>query len=382
MKNPPYYLEITPFFPTAECFRGPFIYDQAKAIAASGEYRVVVLKPVPFYLPAEDYTYEGVPVHRFRNWGIPCGILPDRFSRWSQHALRRKLSLLGISLSEIAVVHAHTAGLAHFANFLKRKQPSIKTILQHHGFDVFGISNGRFSKYAWHRKYVARAMRDECNRIDCHVGVSQAALDELLRQPGMTPRQCRVLYNGVDPKKFHPLAGKRDSRFFTIGCIGNFWPLKDQMTLIKAAEKLVGDGMKDLRVLMIGTGQTREPCEKYVCQGHLQDHIFFQNEVAHTALIDFYNQLDLFVLPSYWEAFGCVYTEAYACGVPFIGCRGQGIAEMLSPAEAERWLIDKGDDAGLAELIRRYREERYRQTLIHPYLIDDLIHEFCERIHG
>ncbi len=35
------YLIVTPFFPTKDSFRGPFIYDQAKAIKDFGDYEVV-----------------------------------------------------------------------------------------------------------------------------------------------------------------------------------------------------------------------------------------------------------------------------------------------------------------------------------------------------
>ena len=41
----PIYLVITPFFPTVESFRGPYVYDQVKVLERDGRYRVVVLKP-------------------------------------------------------------------------------------------------------------------------------------------------------------------------------------------------------------------------------------------------------------------------------------------------------------------------------------------------
>ena len=45
--------------------------------------------------------------------------------------------------------------------------------------------------------------------------------------------------------------------------------------------------------------------------------------MMHENLPSFYQSLDLFVLPSYYEAFGCVYAEAYSCGVPFIAVKNQ-----------------------------------------------------------
>ena len=39
------YLVITPFFPSAQSFRGPYVYDQVKAIMCDGRYRVIVMMP-------------------------------------------------------------------------------------------------------------------------------------------------------------------------------------------------------------------------------------------------------------------------------------------------------------------------------------------------
>ena len=37
----------------------------------------------------------------------------------------------------------------------------------------------------------------------------------------------------------------------------------------------------------------------------------------------------VFALPSRYEGLGCVYLEAMSSGKPVIGCRGQGIAEII-----------------------------------------------------
>ena len=51
----------------------------------------------------------------------------------------------------------------------------------------------------------------------------------------------------------------------------------------------------------------------------LEKHFDFKEELKHTDLNIFYNQLDLFVLPSFNEALGCVYLESWATNTPFIG---------------------------------------------------------------
>jgi glycosyltransferase involved in cell wall biosynthesis len=59
----------------------------------------------------------------------------------------------------------------------------------------------------------------------------------------------------------------------------------------------------------------------------------------------------LFVLPSRYEGLGCVYLEAMASGVPAVGCRGQGIEEVIRHRE-NGWLIEPGNLDDLVAAIR------------------------------
>ena len=77
-------------------------------------------------------------------------------------------------------------------------------------------------------------------------------------------------------------------------------------------------------------------CEEYIKEHGLELYVEWPNEVTHEKLPDYYRSLDLFVLPSVYEGFGCVYTEAYACGVPFIGVFDQGAAEVIAPEECDK----------------------------------------------
>jgi len=106
----------------------------------------------------------------------------------------------------------------------------------------------------------------------------------------------------------------------------------------------------------------------------------FRDEVRHEDLPDFYRGLDLFVLPSFFEGFGCVYTEAHSCGVPFIACEGQGIGEILPPEERGRWLCKPRDAGDLARKIRGYMENRWVQNLFEDQDIDKLVGTFVDRL--
>ena len=373
------YLVVTPFFPEPDDYRGPYVLDQVKALMRVSDYEVVVVKPYSFWKRADDYMIDGVRVLRCPLWSLPSNVLPNGLSdALSVLSLKHKLKKTGIVLSDIVACHSHVASMGFYSVGLQKSVDSCKGIVQHHGFDVMGISDGVFAKMKWHEKLCIRRGVRICNAVYLNVGVSHKVLEYLRSYSGVRLQDEYVLYNGVDSTKFYPEQGKAKNDKFTIGCIANFWPLKDQMTLIKAVERLVADGQKDLFVRFIGTGETRCGCEKYVAEHGMNNYFCFEDEVAHDHLLVFYQSLDLFVLPSYWEAFGCVYTEAYACGVPFIGVKGQGISEMIPVKDQDRWLINKGDDKGLAELIAEFIHSPCPQQLSNAYKIDDLVGRYVD----
>lgn len=374
------YLSITPFFPTSTSFRGPFILDQVRALQRNSEFRVVVLKPKPWYSKAQDYTYEGVQVYMFSTFELPSNILPGLFNAFSVWSFNCKLKKLDITPEDIAVAHAHVTGLGFFANALKKSNSKIKSVLQHHGFDVLSLENGIFRNLKFHRKIVKNYGIRVCNKIDLHVVVSKKTLECLRLYSDIEIKQSYVLYNGIDTSKFYTVSKKNHNKNFVIGCVANFWALKDQMTLIKAVEILFSQGIKDIEVKFVGTGPTLQENKNYVDKNHLGENVQFIDEIPNNKLINFYNSLDIFVLPSFYEAFGCVYIEAYACGVPFIAVKGQGISELMSEEEKEKWLIEKGDYKMLSILIQQSFLHKYDQKLLAPINVDTLIKRFLNRI--
>lgn len=380
-----YYLIITPFFPEKASFRGPYILDQVKAIQRNSNYEIVVMKPMPFYSNIIDYEYDGISVYRFRDYTVPSNMWPNKLcDRLTSKSLLAKIKLLGIRLEDIEIVHGHVTKQGAYVNYLKRLNPNLKSMVQHHGFDVMSVSDGRLAKYKFHKRQCIRHGVEICNEVDLNIGVSQKTLDYLLEQPGIHLKRQYVLYNGVDTSIFNKglkKLRKKDNGSFYIGCIGNFWELKDQITLIKAVEILINQGIKNIKTVFIGSGYTLGECKTYVKEHNLEQYMEFRSEVTHDQLPDFYRSLDLFVLPSYWEAFGCVYTEAYACGIPFIGVKGQGIAEIIPDKDKDRWLIEKGDFVHLSSLINKIKNNpNYSLILESTWQVDELITAFLKYI--
>ena len=133
---------------------------------------------------------------------------------------------------------------------------------------------------------------------------------------------------------------------------------------------------KKIKLRLIGSGATLGFCKRYVFENKLSGDIFFESEMPHEKLNDFYNEIDLFVLPSYYEALGCVYLEAWATETPFIGVIGQGISELIPISERKNLLADKRSPASLKEKILGEYQKNRNYPFDEKYNISNTITDF------
>lgn len=403
MGNNHYYIIVTPFFPDPDHWQGPFVLDQVKAIERTGKFNVIVLKACQFWHKEASYTYDGIKVYPIPSLFMPSYIFNGFGGAINGRNLIKELTRLEIELSEISVIHVHTAAYACYATALKKANSSIKTIIQYHDPDPYQIRLGKFAQWRPNAIYRAKKLISQFEYLDLHLCISQKVEYNLTHFPHPHPDECYdsyknilqvvkdiptpqnlntyVLYNGVDTSQFYPQDGLKNPSIFKIGCVANFLDWKDQMTLIKAIELIVKDRHRnDIQVSFVGSGFTKHNCQKYINESGLEKYFIFEKEVHHKSLAEYYNTLDLFVLPSYFEGFGCVFTEAAACGVPFIGCINQGYSELIPPTDKEKWLIQPHNYEQLAKLIERQYLERNTQVLNKTYDIDILVPEFLEKL--
>lgn len=395
------YIVVTPFFPTHTSFRGSFIYDQVKALEKTGKFKVVVFRPVKSL--GADYIYEKMRIYHFHTRETPSYLFNGYFNNYNSKQFLFAVKRLGINIDDVSVVHCHTSTFGIYGLILKKLNSNIKVLLQHHDRDPFTILNGRLSGWRLNMMYRARKNIEIFNNVDYHVCISKMVEDNLLefpqagskenyqpyinrlklakRLPQIKLKKSIVLYNGVNLMKFYPIEGYKRHDEFVVGCIGNFQSLKKQIDLIMAAEFINSQGsIPNLKVLLIGSGELLEKCKQYVSQHNLQSIITFKTEIAHENLVDFYNKLDVFVLPSMFEGFGCVCTEAAACGVPFMMCKNQGASEYILSKEVSQWLFDPQSPKEIAQRLEMYFNNRQQQHLAYPINIDVLISEFLKKI--
>ncbi len=393
------YVALTPYFPSSKTIIGPFVYDQVRAIERTGRFdRVMVLKPFPWYARRLQYEFGGVTVYGVRSFQLPSKILPDLFNGLNRLFFFRRLRQLGVNGRFI--LHIHTSPLAKYGVWAKHRFEDVTTWLQHHDLDPLLVRMGRLRHVRWHQRLAVAARVRNASQMDLQICVSQTALAQLRAFPGnahkafpdydhalslckglpsVMVRQAAVLYNGVDKTTFLPSSNpKQKKAVVRIGCVAGFYEWKGQMDLIRAAELLRERGESGFDVAFVGIGAERAHCEDYVREHGLGDVVRFEEPRPHGALVEFYRSLDLFVLPSFFEALGCVYFEAAACDVPFICCKGQGAAEAIREEDCDKWLVEPHNPAQLADRIARFLHVRDHQRLAFDPDIDRLVGAFLD----
>ena len=136
-------------------------------------------------------------------------------------------------------------------------------------------------------------------------------------------KEIRIIYNGIDTKRFrYNSLLRQDVRkkfgienCFVLGFVGRLEPVKNVVFLIELMEKLVKEN-KNIRLLIVGDGSQRIFLQELVEKKLLEDYILFIGNV--TDVEKYYQAFDVFLIPSFFEGFSLVLLEAQCSGVKCI----------------------------------------------------------------
>ncbi len=231
-------------------------------------------------------------------------------------------------------------GLLSF--FVGRSVPFIVSL---RGGDVPGYNPGELQ--AMHR-FLAPVNRLIWRKADAVVALSND-LGKFAKQIEPTLKY-QVIYNGVDINRFRPLKNTKTANTrLRILSVGRLLKCKGIQYLLEAFSQLEKD---KYRLYIVGTGYFEESLKKKTALLKLQDSVTFLGALEHNELSLIYNQADIFVLPSYGDSFGQVFTEAMACGLPIIAARSGGVQEFVENG-VNGFLVPPKDAKSIADAICR-----------------------------
>lgn len=139
---------------------------------------------------------------------------------------------------------------------------------------------------------------------------------------GKKNKNVVIINNALDLSAFkaHPkIYAERFKEYLKadiiIGNAARFTSVKNQSFLIKLLYEY-SKKRDNVVLLLAGDGSTRQKCEEYVKELGLENSVKFLGNIND--MPDFYNKLDLFILPSLHEGLPVTIIEAQACGIPCV----------------------------------------------------------------
>jgi len=140
----------------------------------------------------------------------------------------------------------------------------------------------------------------------------------------------KVMYipNGVDIAFFKPIP-RNKGEILTFLFVGRLENQKGIIYLIEAV-KLLASCHNNFKLLIVGEGSLRDTLQSQVREYHLENFIFFIGAKGKAELREYYQQADVFVLPSLWEGFPLTILEAWASGVAVIATKVNGIPAICT----------------------------------------------------
>jgi len=161
--------------------------------------------------------------------------------------------------------------------------------------------------------------------------------------------RVEMIYNGVDTTQFYP-PESRPARASTIGIVCALRPEKN-LPLLQQAFAKVHASHPELRLVIVGSGTELKALQENAARLNISSHIDFIP--ATQDVPQWLRKMDIFVLPSYSEAFSNSMLEAMACGCTVIGSKVGGMPELTGANEERGLLFTSGNADELTNQLER-----------------------------
>lgn len=179
-----------------------------------------------------------------------------------------------------------------------------------------------------------------------------------LAELGLAERPARVVEPGVERAELAPrvrrrLEGRADTETEQLLCVASLSPRKGQDLLVEA---LAGVREQAWHCRLVGSPD-RDPDFAARVQRRIEDlglaeRIELTGEADEIGLKQAYLDASVCILPSWYEGYGMVISEALARGLPLISTTGGALAETVPESAALR--VEPGNASALRRALERW----------------------------
>jgi glycosyltransferase involved in cell wall biosynthesis len=188
----------------------------------------------------------------------------------------------------------------------------------------------------------------------------EAIREYMIADEHIAPQRLEICYNGVDTSQFYPPAS-RGAAASIIGTVCALRPEKN-LPLLQEAFARARQLQPELKLVVVGSGAELGALQQNAARLGITDASVFVP--ATREVPEWLRSMDIFVLPSYSEAFSNSLLEAMACGCAVVASRVGGLPELTGKNQEQGLLFTSGNLEELtAQLTRLVQDPALRREL-------------------
>lgn len=283
-----------------------------------------------FEFPNEWVKQQNLDFNRSR---IPAG-----FAYMARRLIDRKLSQ-----SDYSAIHLHTQVMALLSVDLMKKLPTVVSI------DLTAIQASQEKtdpNFRWTftpNIILEKRVYDAAAKI---ITISEFARKSVIEDYKIDSKKVKTIHSSVKLEKFSSIdrSDRAANKRYNILFVGGDFQRKGGEDVLEVFLSTFSE-LAELHLV------TSTPIE---CQ-HPHVYIHPHIQAYSPEWLNLYDRADVFVMPTYGDAFATVFLEAMAAGLPVIASQLTQIHEVVSDGETG-FLIPSGDRHALARTIRHLIE--------------------------
>ena len=281
---------------------------------------------------------------RFLKYFIKAVMHSLTVKRISTKELKRDLKLAYFATimekEKVELIHAHFTDMGHIARRLG-KMLGLPYTLTAHAFDIYMDPDPE----------ELRTVMDEAGLV---ITISEYNTDYLKGEIGVKNR-IEVIRCGIDIDKFKPEKKIKADGIIQLLTVARLVEKKGIAYLIKAIPRVIKE-VPNCELTIIGSGPRYDDLQHLMHDLELEGYVQFKGDVSDSALMQYYNGADMFILPCIVAETGdrdgipVGMMEAMTMELPVISTTVSGIPELVE-AGASGILLPPRDEKAIADAI-------------------------------
>jgi glycosyltransferase involved in cell wall biosynthesis len=252
------------------------------------------------------------------------------------------LASLTKTFKDYDILHVHDR-YAFLTQSLVKKFKGTPIVYTNHFWNWFGSD----IRIRLRRSLELYAFKNADRCITVSEGMKRKIVSE-----GVEEERLIVIPNGVDTNLYRP--AKEAEEEGKIASVGRIEHEKGFDVLIKAVNLVLKE--RECSLYIIGFGSKEQELKELASKLGIESQVKFLGRLPPPEVVKHLQTCSFFALPSRYESFGMVYTEAMACGKPVIGTKTVGPDEVIE--DEYGFLVPVDDVNALAEKMLALLEDK------------------------